>query len=263
MRIIRRSQRIATLLFAISCISFSLYSEIGNNRLEELILKRNELFARRGYKFKNGILYSHFREFDWYRPREKEVALSQEDKKRAEELLKSEKELSSRYADFLTDEIQWKEGEGEYFGTAEKTAIPQEHRRNPALLTETIPYRSEDFFTASIRPIGNGNDPKLFDSIRAAKKGELDSVRYFIRTYSKDGRYARLWQCYADSIQQELCDTKFVLEKDRLLAVSHAVAQTSYLQEWIYIYLDGKLYSGRFRMKSAGKIERNLDYHYE
>ncbi|TGK33739.1 YARHG domain-containing protein [Leptospira gomenensis] len=244
-------------------ISFSLYSEIDNRQLETLILKRNEIFARKGYKFQNGILSSHFRRFEWYTPKEKDVSLSREDKTRAEELLKSEKELLSRYADFLTGEILWNETEGEYFGSAEKTEIPREHRRNPSALTKTVPYPSEDFFIASIRPSGTGNDPKLFDSIRAAKNGEADSVRYFIRTYSRDGRYIRLWQCYADSIQQELCDTKFVLEKDTLLAVSHSVAQTSYIQEWIYVYLDGKLFSGKFRMKSAGKIERNLDYHYE
>jgi hypothetical protein len=47
----------------------------GLNR-RQLLLARNEIFARHGRIFRNPVLARHFAQFDWYRPRSSEVALS-------------------------------------------------------------------------------------------------------------------------------------------------------------------------------------------
>lgn len=39
----------------------------------ELMLLRNALFARYGYRFENGIVQSHFQQFSWYDPRHSDV----------------------------------------------------------------------------------------------------------------------------------------------------------------------------------------------
>ncbi|WP_428629255.1 YARHG domain-containing protein [Sphingopyxis sp.] len=50
--------------------------ELGNYSALELRIARNEIFARRGLRFKDPALSAHFTQFSWYRPTTKNVSLS-------------------------------------------------------------------------------------------------------------------------------------------------------------------------------------------
>lgn len=54
--------------------------ELGNYSAPELRIARNEIFARKGLRFKDPALQAHFRQFDWYRPTTDAVALSPTEK---------------------------------------------------------------------------------------------------------------------------------------------------------------------------------------
>ena len=62
---------------------------------EELRLKRNEIFAVHGYKFKSADLQEYFSEQPWYRPRFDDVTnkLTDTEKKNIETLLELEEQL--------------------------------------------------------------------------------------------------------------------------------------------------------------------------
>jgi hypothetical protein len=50
--------------------------ELGNYSALELRVARNEIFARRGLRFKDPLLRAHFTQFAWYRPTTDNVSLS-------------------------------------------------------------------------------------------------------------------------------------------------------------------------------------------
>jgi len=54
--------------------------ELGNFSALELRIARNEIFARKGLRFKNPALQAHFSQFDWYRPTTDAVVLSPTEK---------------------------------------------------------------------------------------------------------------------------------------------------------------------------------------
>lgn len=54
--------------------------ELGNYSALELRIARNEIFARRGMRFKDPALQGHFSQFGWYRPTTDAVALSPTEK---------------------------------------------------------------------------------------------------------------------------------------------------------------------------------------
>ncbi len=57
---------------------------------EELRLKRNEIFARHGYIFKDKALTGYFSKFDWYKPQNKDVtAMLSETERKNSELIKT------------------------------------------------------------------------------------------------------------------------------------------------------------------------------
>ncbi len=57
---------------------------------EELRLKRNEIFARHGYIFKDKALTEYFSKFDWYKPQNKDVtAMLSETERKNSELIKT------------------------------------------------------------------------------------------------------------------------------------------------------------------------------
>lgn len=54
--------------------------ELGNYSALELRVARNEIFARRGLRFKDPALRAHFAQFSWYRPTSDNVSLSPTEK---------------------------------------------------------------------------------------------------------------------------------------------------------------------------------------
>lgn len=54
--------------------------ELGNYSALELRIARNEIFARRGLRFKDPALQNHFSQFSWYRPTTDNVSLSPTEK---------------------------------------------------------------------------------------------------------------------------------------------------------------------------------------
>ncbi|TGM57052.1 YARHG domain-containing protein [Leptospira adleri] len=246
-------------LFLLGGISFSVFSEIGNKQIAHLILKRNELYAKQGHRFKNQMLDSYFRKFDWYRPAAKTPNLSKQDRDLAEKYLLQEKEDSRKYAKFLINEIQWDESKLEYYETIERTFLKNDLVQNQIdKNTKDIPYRSEEIFITGIRVAGKPNEEKLLGSIGMAKSGEIEFKKYYTLAPSMDRQFIRILECSMDSINQEICSTKYVLENQRLVSVTQSVPQTSYISEWIYIYLEGSLYSTRFYFKSMGQVEKEV-----
>ncbi|MBM9578863.1 YARHG domain-containing protein [Leptospira sp. 201903070] len=245
--------------FFILIVSFPLFSETENKTIEEIILKRNELFAKQGLKFKNTKLDSYFKKFDWYRPKSKSVKLPKQDQELAEKYLRLEKENSLRYSAFLSNGIIWDDSKLEYYENVERSFIKNDSVQNQIdKRTEDVPYRSEEIFITGIRVSGKPNDEKLLASIQTAKSGELEFKKYYTLTPSQDGKFSRISDCSMDSINQEICSTRYVLEKERLLSVLQIVPQTSYVSEWIYIYLEGSLFSTRFYFKSMGQVEKEV-----
>ncbi|MBM9501330.1 YARHG domain-containing protein [Leptospira sp. 201903071] len=245
--------------FFLLFFSFSLFSETENSSLEEIILKRNELFAKQGQKFKNTKLDSYFRKFDWYRPGSKPAKLSPKDQILAEKYVRMEREYALKYLEFLSNGIAWDDSKLEYYETVERSFLKNDSVQNQIdKRTENIPYRSEEIFITGIRVSGKPNEEKLLDSIRLAKSGELEFKKYYTLTPSRDGKFYKILECSMDSINQEICSTRYILEKDRLLSVLQTVPQTSYVSEWIYIYLEGSLFSTRFYFKSMGQVEKEV-----
>lgn len=85
--------------------------------LEKLRVKRNEIFARKGYKFKSENLQKHFSTFDWYKPRYDHVdsLLTAVDKMNIATILKAENRIKKSRkliqiskADFLKYETAFK-----------------------------------------------------------------------------------------------------------------------------------------------------------
>lgn len=74
--------------------------DIEDDSITSLRIKRNEIFARYGYKFKSAELKQHFLETDWYTPQYDNVdsLLTQTDLTNIQFLLKREKELKLEIA---------------------------------------------------------------------------------------------------------------------------------------------------------------------
>ncbi|TGM22875.1 YARHG domain-containing protein [Leptospira stimsonii] len=240
-------------------LSFSLFSQTDNETIEQIILKRNEIYAKQGHIFKNPTLDSYFRKFEWYRPVSKSPKLSKKDQALAETLLQKEKEFSQEYSKYLSNGISWDESKLEYYETVERTFLKNDFVHNQIdKRTGDIPYRSKDIFITGIRTTGKSNDTNLLRTIDLAKSGEIEFKKYYTVALSRDKRFRRILECSMDSINQENCSTKYVLENEKLVFVSQAVPQTSYLSEWIYVYLEGNVYNTRFYFKSMGKVEKEI-----
>ncbi|AOP34568.1 hypothetical protein A0128_12335 [Leptospira tipperaryensis] len=237
----------------------SITSETENSKIEEIILKRNELFAKQGHKFKNQRLDAYFRKFEWYHPKAKPVQLSKKDQDLADQYLRLEKETSLQYSEFLSNRILWDDSKLEYYENVERTFLKNGSVQNQIENgTKDIHYRSEEIFITGVRISGKSNDAKLLESIRLAKNGDIEFKRYYTVTPSQDKRFYRILDCSVDSINQEICSTQYVLENEKLISASQSVPQTSYVSEWIYIYVDGSLFSTRFYFKSMGKVEKEI-----
>lgn len=72
---------------------------IANNKLFELELLRNEIFARHQYIFKNQLLTDYFNQFDWYKPdykNEVKISLNSNENHNIELFKKRESELKQQ-----------------------------------------------------------------------------------------------------------------------------------------------------------------------
>lgn len=69
---------------------------------DELLIMRNEIFARHGYQFKNNFLAHYFAQFDWYKPQYDNVdeKLSETEKKNLELIIDAENKLKGKDVTF-------------------------------------------------------------------------------------------------------------------------------------------------------------------
>ena len=74
------------------------FEELVDLNLEELRIKRNEIYARRGRKFKSKDLQEYFKQFDWYEPRYDNVQslLTKHDRENIRKVKKAESMIKSK-----------------------------------------------------------------------------------------------------------------------------------------------------------------------
>ncbi|PLW92209.1 MAG: hypothetical protein C0592_11935 [Marinilabiliales bacterium] len=70
-------------------------NDLKDKDANELLIMRNEIFARHGYKFKNNFLAHYFAQFDWYKPQYDNIddKLSEADKSNLELVIEAENKL--------------------------------------------------------------------------------------------------------------------------------------------------------------------------
>lgn len=69
------------------------FEDLVDLSLDSLRIKRNEVYAKRGYKFKSAELNNYFNKFDWYSPSHDDVRsmLTEIDKENIRKVIKAEK----------------------------------------------------------------------------------------------------------------------------------------------------------------------------
>lgn len=80
-------------------------SDLEGLTANDLRIKRNEIFAKHGYKFKSEDLQKHFSQFDWYSPKHNDVTdmLTETDKKNIELIQKYEAKIKENNTEVTSD----------------------------------------------------------------------------------------------------------------------------------------------------------------
>jgi len=260
MRSIYLSVRLYSLLFvlAVSMTAISPSAEGGminlSKKLSQVILQRNDIFARHGYIFKSSELNRHYKKQGWYRPDKKFTwnRLTAQERKQVNTLQQRENKFVSAQKNMLQQKAPG--SRTRYFKNISYLQPFSTNLRNEI---KKFMKKKDIYPDYYIMPLGRGFTLKneIPRSKLTGLQGEAQktgkSLTWYRAVYSPDGKLKSLGHCwFSETLGEGILGTWYLDNQERIALITKAVSQTTLGTEWLFQYADNMLVWMTFEIKS-------------
>ena len=231
--------------------------------LSNIVILRNTIFARHGYKFRSSVLQQHFESKDWYTINKKYSYknLNTFEIKNIRLLKKEEKKRKNTIIRQITDYKNIKKTK--YFLTLNiEKRIPVRFQKIMKHYLESNDMNEAEFVPTFVKVnLINEIDKKSLDKkidLAMTKDIEID---FYKAGYNSNNELVYIEGCYADYINGMMCGDNYYFYKDRLITISQMIEQTSYGQSWSLNYIGDKVYSISYEFFERGKLAKKKNFY--